>query len=160
MKKTIAATVLLATLCLSVSAQDIQGTSTRKENTPKKEISTDQRVKNQTDKAEKELALTPEQKVKWEAAVRKRITANKPIKEKLQGSTTPEERKKLHGETRANMKKFDETVSTFLTPEQKVKYEARKKEKKDKFEKRKGASKNAKQAGVNAVEEVDELAED
>jgi Spy/CpxP family protein refolding chaperone len=167
MKKSIATTVLLATFCLSGSAQDMKGGAStgsatavknggKKENMPKKEISIDQRVKNQSAKAEKELGLNAEQKAKWEAAVRERITANKPIKEKLQGSTTPEERKKLQGDAKANMKKFDESVSLFLTPEQKAKYEAKKKEKKDNFEKRK----TAKKAGTSAVEDLEELAED
>ncbi len=156
MKKIIVVTAVMTVMALPVLAQDKSVSNTTKENAARKEVSIDQRVKNQTDKAEKDLGLTTEQKVKWEAAVRERITANKPIKEKLQGSTTPEERKKLHGDAKANMKKFDDTVALFLTPEQKAKYEAKKKEKKDKVEKHKGGKKG----GAPAFNDVEGLNED
>lgn len=156
MKKVIVITIVLASAAFSGFAQDMKSESSTKGNATKKELSIDQRVKNQSDKAEKDLGLSAEQKTKWANAVRNRITANKPIKEKLQGSTTPDERKKLHAEAKANMKKFDDEVNLFLTPEQKLKYEAKKKEKRDNFEKRKGGTKG----GAPAVNEVEELNED
>jgi Spy/CpxP family protein refolding chaperone len=54
------------------------------------------------------------------------------------------------------MKKFDDAVGLILTPEQKVKYEAKKKEKKDNFENRK----NAKKVGASGADEVEGLSED
>lgn len=156
MKKAIAATLIFTALGLSGVAQEKKGGNGKSGNPPGKEVSVDQRVKNQTNKAEKELGLTAEQKTKWEAAVRERITANKSVREKLQGSTTPDERKQLHQQAKANMKKFDETVSAFLTPEQKAKYDAKKKEKKEKFEKERAGKKG----GAPSAEDIEELKED
>lgn len=136
MKNTLLTLTIALSLGFGAIAQETKPANRgKKGNAPGREISVEQKVKNQTAKAEKELGLNAEQKTKWEAAVRERITANQPVREKLKGSTTPEERKKLHGEARGNLKKFDETVSAFLTPEQKAKYEAKKKEKKDKMDK-------------------------
>lgn len=156
MKKSIVVALILTTLGLSGIAQEKQALTPKKSSSLEKEISVDQRVKNQSDRAEKELGLNSEQKLKWEAALRERITANKPIKEKLRGATTPEERKQLNAEAKSNMKKFDDTVGLILTPEQKAKYEAKKKEKKDNFEKRK----TAKKSGTSAADEVEALSED
>ena len=53
------------------------------------------------------------------------------IREKLKGSTTPEERKKLHSEAKANNDKFNTTVSGFLTADQKTKFDKMKTEKQE-----------------------------
>ena len=79
--------------------------------------------------------MNAEQKTKWENAARERAVANSGIKEKMKGSTTPEERKQLHGQLKVNNQKFDESVNGFLNADQKAKYDQRKN---DRMEKRKG----------------------
>jgi periplasmic protein CpxP/Spy len=90
----------------------------------------EQRAKEESEKAEKKLSLTSDQKSKWEQAALTRISANKPLVEKLQGSTTPEERSSLKSDIKKNGKAFDQTVNAMLTPEQKTKWEGWKAEKK------------------------------
>lgn len=91
----------------------------------------EERAKQRANAAEKKLGLTADQKVKFEAAVLERINANMPLREKLKGSTTPEERKATREQIKANHDKFETTVDAFLTPEQKSKWETAKKERKD-----------------------------
>lgn len=92
-----------------------------------------EKAKSGANWAAKNLGLTDEQKPKWEAAALERITANTAIREKLKGSTTPEERKTLRGEMKANHEKFDNTVTAFLTEEQKTKWAKEKEERKNKM---------------------------
>jgi Spy/CpxP family protein refolding chaperone len=47
--------------------------------------------------------------------------ADKPLREKMKGSTTPEERMDLRKQMMNNRKTFDTEVDTFLTPDQKTK---------------------------------------
>lgn len=95
-------------------------------------LSNEERIKKETEKATIQLALSADQKIKWETASRERILANSPYKEKLEGSTTPEERKLVRAQMELNAIKFDTSVSAFLSDDQKVKYEAFKKERKNK----------------------------
>ena len=91
-----------------------------------------EKAKSVANWAAKNLGLTEEQKPKWEAAALERITANTAIRERLKGCTTPEERKTLRGEMKANHDKFDNTVTAFLTEEQKVKWAKEKEDRKNK----------------------------
>ena len=95
-------------------------------------LSPDERVKKETETAVSKLGLNSDQKLKWEQASRERIAAIEPLKERMQGSTTPKEREELKSQMQLNKKKFDENVLSFLNAEQKTKYEAFKKERKDK----------------------------
>jgi Spy/CpxP family protein refolding chaperone len=122
MKKKILAIALLATLSLAVNAQDMKPGKGKMKNM-------EGQAKHNGDKIAKELGLTDEQKTKWEAAAKERMTANLPLREKLKGATTPEERKSLRTQAKANNDKFDASVNTFLTPEQKAKFEEMKKAK-------------------------------
>lgn len=97
-----------------------------------KDMSPEERVRKETDEATLKLSLSTEQKVKWEAASLERIHANLPLKEKMQGSTTPEERKSLKTQMKTNTQTFDTNVQGFLTSDQKNKYETLKKERHDK----------------------------
>lgn len=111
---------------MSYSQNENQSTLEKK--TVKKDQTPEEKAKMETQRATKQLALTTEQQTKWEAAALKRNSANKPLHDKLQGSTTPEERKELHKQVNENNKVFKTTVEAFLTPEQKVKMEEIKKE--------------------------------
>lgn len=135
MKKIILSTALLVT-SLFASQINAQNAQSEKQNKGQyKNLSPDERIKKETETASIKLGLNAEQKVKWEQATRERITANAPMKEKLEGSTTPEERKLLKTQMKANAKKFDENVLSFLNPDQKAKYETFKKEQKNKKQK-------------------------
>lgn len=98
---------------------------------PHQNLSVDQRAQRNSQKAAKDLGLNADQTSKWEMAAKERMTANQPIREKLMGSTTPEERKQLHQQSKAINDKFDAAVTGFLTPEQKTKWETIKKQKMD-----------------------------
>jgi len=126
MKKIILALALVAGFTTAAVAQD-----TKKDH-PKekggKNLSPEDRAKRSANRAEKEFSLTADQKTKWEAATLERIKANAPLHEKMKGSTTPEERKKLHAEAKVNIDKFENTVKGFLTADQKTKFDAKKEE--------------------------------
>lgn len=128
MKKLILISGLIMSLVTIVSAQD-QNKPILKGAKNHQNMPVEERAKNNTIKAEKELALTADQKIKWEAASLERMKQNEPLKQKMQGSTTPDERKSLRQQMRANNQKFVQTVLTFLTPDQKTKFEAMKKAK-------------------------------
>ena len=124
--------LLLATLLASQGyAQKHPSGNGNQNKEQHKNLSPDERAKKETNKASSELGLTEDQKMKWEQASMERIAANAPLKEKMQGSTTPEERKSLKSQIKSNNKKFDESVLAFLTTEQKSKYEAFKQKKKE-----------------------------
>ena len=137
---------LLLSVCVSISlnAQSPKSSPKSKgmgEAHSKSQMSPEDRSKKEADKAEKQLALSPEQKSKWEQAAMKRITANKPLVEKLQGSTTPDERKTLRADVLRNGQAFDQEVNAMLNPEQKAKWQSwkteKKKEMKERVEKKK-----------------------
>ena len=121
--------ILLGVICLltlsSINAQQNSQTQGN-DNKPRQTLTVEQRVNNQTDKAAKELNLSDDQKQKWAAASLERIKLNEPLKQQMQGSTTPEQRKDIRQQMRANNQKFDQTVSTFLNADQKTKYETMK----------------------------------
>lgn len=92
------------------------------------QLSPDERAQKETDMAEKKLGLTAEQKQKWETAAKTRLYNNSPLKEKMQGSTTPEERKTIREQIHANNQAFDSQVQSFLNEDQKLKFDSMKKE--------------------------------
>lgn len=139
MKKLILSLAVFTLTATTVLAQDAEGNGKGKghgkggvkgENMKNK--TPEERAKHGANWAEKKLTLTPDQKTKWEAAALERITANAPLRDKLKGSTTPEERKATRTQIKANQDKFNTTVDGFLTPEQKTKWDAEKKQRKEK----------------------------
>jgi len=94
-----------------------------------KNRSPEEHAKKDAQHAEQKLGLSPDQKAKWELAALERAKANQPLKEKMQGSTTPEERKNLHKQVKANTDRFNTTVVALLTPEQKTKFDQMQREK-------------------------------
>lgn len=129
MKKALITLALLVMTGAAVSAQEKPATEKGQK---MKNATPEEKAKNGANHAEKKLGLTADQKSKWEAAALTRIQSNEPLRAKMKGSTTPEERKQIHTSVKENNKKFDETVNGFLTAEQKVKFEAMKKEHRDK----------------------------
>lgn len=132
MKKLILSAVMVTGLAIGLQAQTNSNSAS---NAPvekqRKQMSPEERAKADADRAQKNLALTPDQKNKWEAASLERINANKQYQDKLKGSTTPEERKGIHQSMKQNGEKFDNTVTAFLTPDQKTKFDQQKKERKE-----------------------------
>jgi hypothetical protein len=88
-----------------------------------KDLTPEERAKRSTKKAAKELGLNDDQQVKWEQAALQRANANSLLRQKMSGSTTPEERKQVRHEVKSNNDSFDRSVTAFLTPEQKSKYD-------------------------------------
>lgn len=143
MKKLILAVLMVSGATITLNAQDTKPVNQGKgKRIQQQALSVDERVKRNSEKVEKELGLTADQKAKWAAAAKERMLANQPIREKLNGSTTPEERKELRQKAKANNDKFDAAVNAFLTPEQKTKFEGMKKNRMDKH-KGKGPQKPA-----------------
>lgn len=132
MKKTVLAICLVSLLTVKQEAQNqTLPAGTRTEYKQKNQVSPEEHARQSADRAEKNLTLSAEQKAKWETAALTRFRANQPLKQKMKGSTTPEERKSLHSQVKSNNAQFDLTVSSFLTSEQKAKYEQMKTEKKN-----------------------------
>ena len=134
MKKLILSLALVTGLTMAFNAQST-GRHGGTKGDRMKNATPQEKAKHDADKAEKELTLTADQKIKWEGAALERINANAPMHEKMKGTTTPEERKTLHAQTKVNGDKFDAEVSAFLTADQKTKFEQMKK---DRHSKRKG----------------------
>ena len=140
MKKIILSIALVTGLSLVSQAQNSATPAGKDKGGAMKNATPEEKAKHHADKMAKELGLTPDQKTKWEAAALERMKANAPLHEKMKGSTTPEERKTLHTQAKANMDKFDATVGGFLTPEQKTKFDKMKEDRKNKaMEKHKAA---------------------
>ncbi len=136
MKKLILSLALVTGLAVTAQVQSQNNTDANSAVTSKKaskkNLSPEEKAKHQAEKAEKELTLTAEQKTKWQSASLERINANEPMREKMKGSTTPEDRKALRSQAKANDDKFVATVIAFLTPDQKTKFEQLKKDMKAK----------------------------
>jgi hypothetical protein len=135
MKKLMLSLALVTGLALASNAQD---SPTTKTGTEKKQHTPAEHAKHGAKWATKNLGLTADQETKWEAAALERINANAPLREKLKGSTTPDERKAIHKDMKVNMEKFDANVTTFLTADQKTKWEKIKADKKAKHKGKKG----------------------
>jgi periplasmic protein CpxP/Spy len=124
MKKIMLALALVAGLSRVSLAQDTKQEHPHQKG-DKTKLSLEDRAKRSANRAEKEFTLTADQKTKWEAATLERLKANAPLHEKMKGSTTPDERKKIHAEAKTNIDKFETTVKGFLTAEQKTKFDAK-----------------------------------
>src|SRR5690242_6924902 len=92
----IAATLLTANGVFAQAGKSHQG-GHKNEN-----LSVEEQARNETQRVSQKLSLTKEQEIQWEEAVKERIRANEPIRTKMKGSTTPEERKHLKSEMRTN----------------------------------------------------------
>ena len=90
------------------------------------------------DKLKTELSLSDIQRNQVYAAVLEKINEAKVIKRKYKDSAN---KKSQHSEMNAVKQSFDSKMNSILTPEQKVKYEALKSEKKDKMKGKKGKMK-------------------
>ncbi|MCW3076873.1 MAG: hypothetical protein JWO32_1482 [Bacteroidetes bacterium] len=126
MKKIALIFAMIASLATVSMAQQVSPTGNPKNKQNKSSLTPAERAKKSAHRAEKELGLNADQKAKWEAATLERINANAPFHEKMKGATTPEERKSIHAQAKTNIDKFDATVTAFLTPEQKTKFDAQK----------------------------------
>ena len=131
MKKIVLALCLVSSLTVNLKAQNQELAPARSENRTHKDlpaVTVEERAKKDAERAEKKLALSSDQKAKWELAALEKARANESLATKMKGSTTPEERKAIHSQMRSNKDKFNTTVSSLLTPEQKTKYEQMKKD--------------------------------
>jgi periplasmic protein CpxP/Spy len=135
MKKVILSALLACGLAFPGNAQDTK-TPPETKGEKRKNATPEERAKHDANRAEKELGLSADQKSKWETAALERIKSNMPVRDKMKGSTTPEERKTLHGQAKTNMEKFDNDVKGFLSPEQKTKWEKMKEDRKKKAKER------------------------
>lgn len=144
-------TILLSALLISAGLMQAQTRSEKAagEKTGNERVARtpDEKVALQVQRAEKDLALTATQKAEWERISLERILANEPLKEKLKGSTTPEERKEIRQQMRSNQERFHNSAQKILTPEQKEKYESIRKDRMDRHGKRKGHRKMEKDKG-------------
>lgn len=122
--------ILVASLLMGLTTlSQAQNTNPPVGNPKKANRSPEDRAEMGAKRAAKELSLNADQTAKWEAAAKTRMEANAPLRDKMNGSTTPEERKTLHQQMKANNEAFDANVAGFLTPEQKTKYDQMKENK-------------------------------
>jgi hypothetical protein len=137
MKKQIVVPLLLACFISTAGfSQSPNPVPMAKDKSQKPPVNAEDKAAKEANKAEKELGLSAEQKTKWQAAALTRINANKPLIEKMQGSTTPEERKQLKSQIKTNGQSFDQTVNAMLTPEQQTKWKTWKANKKKEMNKK------------------------
>ena len=122
---------LVFTALPAAAQEQAKGTRTQ----ANKDMSPEAKAKQETQNATKKLGLSADQASSWEKASLTRINASKPYMEKMQGSTTPQERKELKVKLKENGAQFDNTVNGFLTAEQKTKWDEWKKEKRAKSHK-------------------------
>ncbi len=128
MKKVIIAAALLMSLNSVGVSQTINSSKHESESKhERKNLSLDERSKKEAEKAQRDLSLNAQQKVKWQEASLTRIKSNTPLKEKIKGSTTPEEREQIRRQMRTNNQNFDSSIASILTPDQKTKLEELKK---------------------------------
>jgi hypothetical protein len=126
MKQIILALALVTGFSTTALAQQVSGAGAT--GVAKKELTPEERAKKGADNAEKKLALTADQKSQWEVAALKRAMVNQPLHDQLKGSTTPEQRKDIHKQMKANNDAFETSVNFFLTADQKTKFQAMKQE--------------------------------
>lgn len=140
------ALAVVAGLNTALVAQE-KATATNPTKESRKEMTPEERAKKGAAHAEKKLGLTPDQKNQWEVAALKRNMVNQPLHEQLKGSTTPEQRKDIHKQIKANNDAFETSVNFFLTPEQKTKFAQMKEERKK--EKMKGMKRKFEESDVD-----------
>jgi len=128
MKKAILMAALFTGLSLADYAQNNPAPSNGNASMMHSNLSPDQRAAKDAEHAEKSLGLNADQKAKWQAAALERINANEPIRDKMQGATTPEERQSIRQQMKSNNDRFESTVTAMLTSDQKAKYDQMKSE--------------------------------
>jgi hypothetical protein len=129
MKKAILTLALSSFFTIIAIGQNNPPANNRNQHTPAEQ------AERSADMATKKLALSSDQKLKWEAAARERAQANAALRSMRKDSMSVSDKKELRRQMKANNDKFDATVASFLTADQKVKWDEMKKERK---EKRKG----------------------
>lgn len=132
MKKMILTVALLSGLTFANAQTATTSAPADKATEQRKHLTPDERAAKDVAWAQKELGINAEQSGKWKAASLERSRANESLREKLKGSTTPEERKQMREQMKSNGDKFETTVAAFLTPDQKTKFEQSKKDRHDK----------------------------
>jgi uncharacterized protein (DUF3084 family) len=137
MKATLITAIFVGITALASQAQS--NTEPVKQEANRPDVAPEKAAEHQANKAEKALGLTTEQKSQFQSFSLTRINTVRPLREKMRASEDKEERKKIQGEVHAAFKAFDMNVSQILTEEQKVKWEAHKKEQKEKNAARKEA---------------------
>ncbi len=128
MKKTIMTLALIAGFNTAILAQQATGVTSGTAKTTKKELTPEERATKGADNAEKKLGLNAQQKSDWAVATLKRAMVNQPLRDQLKGATTPEQRKDIHAQIKANNDAFENSVNFFLTADQKTKFAAMKQE--------------------------------
>jgi hypothetical protein len=128
MKKIMMIVAVAAGMSTTALAQNQEVTTKGSAQATKKDLTPEERAKRGADHAEKKLGLTADQKSQWEVAALKRNMANQPYHDQLKGATTPEQRKDIHAQMKANNQAFEKSVDFFLTADQKTKFTAMKQE--------------------------------
>lgn len=131
MKKIILSLALVTGLTGLVNSQNNNDAKKHVRQEKMKNKTPDERAQMEANKAEKELGLNAEQKIKWQNAALERISENAPLREKMKGSTTPEEREKLRSQMKIGKDKFDTNINSFLTTDQKTKWDNAQKDRKN-----------------------------
>lgn len=118
------ATALVGLFAIELRAQNPnQGGGNQYGNQQRENLTPQQRAQKDADRAEKQLALTADQKARWGAAALERANANEPLQQKMKASTTPDERKSIRNQMEGNKEKFNAAIASILTPDQKAKYD-------------------------------------
>ncbi len=130
MKKIILSLALVTGLTGLVKAQNGNDSKKHAQEEKMQHKTPEEKAKMEANKAEKDLGLNAEQKMKWQNAALERISENAPLREKMKGSTTPEEREKLRSQMKLGKDKFDTNINSFLTSDQKTKWDNAQKERK------------------------------
>lgn len=127
MKKLILSAIACTALCLGqMNAQTANATGAVK--TQKAEMTPEQESAKHAAKLTRELGLTEDQKAKVQAYDLERINANAPLKEKAQSAANDTDKKAARQQIKANNEKFEASVQSVLTDDQKAKWETHKKE--------------------------------
>lgn len=112
-----AALIMFLNTAFAQVNQKADGYAAKKEQ--KIAASPDDRASREADRMAQKLGLSAEQKEQWRQAVLSKMNSNKPLREQLQGSTTPGERENIRKEMRLNQQVFENKVNGFLTDAQK-----------------------------------------
>jgi hypothetical protein len=129
MKKSVIALVLL-TVAGIANAQTKPLPAERSRQEQVKNMTPKERGAIEAERMTKRLGLSTDQKASWQMAATERLTANRPIREKLQASITPEERLQLKSELLRNKVTFEKKVDSFLNADQKKKLSEQKQKRK------------------------------
>jgi hypothetical protein len=113
----------------TAQTQNVSPRAARQQNV--KDLTPEQRADKEAQKMKEKLGLNEDQQQKWRQASLERHGANDPLKQKMQGSTTPEERANLRKEMRSNDVAFNNKVMSFLNEDQKKKLEEHRKSRRE-----------------------------